>query len=71
MAETPCHDERYNQKRTWGVSVKVAPVTTNITWKRLKWKGHVKRRDEGKVLKRMLDGPVPGNVERKTEIQLE
>ena len=41
-------------------SVKVAPVTKKITEKRLKWYGHVKRRDEGHVLRRMLDTPVAG-----------
>ena len=41
-------------------SVKVAPVTKKITEKRLKWYGHVKRRDEGHVLRRTLDAPVPG-----------
>ena len=41
-------------------SVKVAPVTKEITEKRLKWYGHVKRRSEGQVLRRMLDAPVPG-----------
>ena len=38
-------------------SVKVAPVTKKITEKRLKWNGHVKRRDEEHVLRRMLDAP--------------
>ena len=43
-------------------SVKVAPVTTKITEKRLKWYRHVKRRDEGHVIRRMLDAPVPGKM---------
>ncbi len=38
----------------------MAPVTKKITEKRLKWYGHVKGRDEGHVLRRMLDAPVPG-----------
>ena len=38
-------------------SVKVAPVTQKITEERLKWNGHVKRRDEAKII---LDAPVPG-----------
>ena len=41
-------------------SVKVAPVTKKITEKRLKWFEHVKRRDQGHILRRMLDIPVPG-----------
>ena len=32
--------------------------------KRLKWYGRVKRRDEGPVLRRMLDAPVPGKRRR-------
>ena len=39
-------------------SVKVAPK--QITEKRLTWYAHVKRRDEGHVLRRMLDAPVLG-----------
>ena len=38
-------------------SVKVA--LTKITEKRIKWYGHVKRKDKGHVLRRMLDAPVP------------
>ena len=45
-------------------SVKVAPVIKKITEKRLKWCGHVKRREEGHVLRRMLDAPVPGKRRR-------
>ena len=41
-------------------SVKVAPVTKKITEKRLKWYGHIKRRDEGHVLRRMTDSQLPG-----------
>ena len=42
-------------------SVKVAPVTKKITEGRLRWYGHcVKRRDEGDMLRRMVDAPVPG-----------
>ena len=41
-------------------SVKVSTVKKKITEKRLKWYGVVKRRDEGFVLRRMLDAPVPG-----------
>ena len=40
--------------------MKVAPVTKKTTQKRLKWFGHVKKRDEGHALRRMLDAPVPG-----------
>ena len=40
--------------------VKVAPVTKKITEKRLKWYGHVKRRNEVHALSRMVDAPVPG-----------
>ena len=40
-------------------SLEVTPVTQNITDKRLKWYGHVKRRDEWHVLRRMLDSRVP------------
>ena len=42
----------------------MAPVTKKITEKRLKWYGHVKGRDEGHVLRRMLDAPVPGKRRR-------
>ena len=45
-------------------SVKVAPLTMKITAKRLKWYRHVKRRDEGHVLRRMLDVPVAGKRRR-------
>ena len=57
--------------------MKVAPMTKEITKKRLKWYGHVKdgsrsqpnggcfkRRDEWHVLRRMLDAPVPGKRRR-------
>ena len=36
-------------------SVKIAPLTKTIVEKRLKWYGHVRRRDRGHVLRRMLD----------------
>ena len=39
-------------------SVKVAPVTTKMREKRLKWYRHVKRREEEHVIRRMLDAPV-------------
>ena len=39
-------------------SVKVAPVTKKITDKRPKWYGHVKRTDEGHVVRTMLDASV-------------
>ena len=39
-------------------------MTKKITEKRLKWYGHVKRRGEGHVLRRMLDTPVPGKRRR-------
>ena len=45
-------------------SVKVEPVTTKMTEKRLKWYGHVKRREEGHVIRRMLDAPVQGKRRR-------
>ena len=36
-------------------------MTKNIKYKMLlKWNGHVKRRDEGHVLRSMLDAPIPG-----------
>ena len=41
-------------------SVKLAPVTKKVTEKRLKWYGHVKRRDEVLVPRRMVDAPVSG-----------
>ena len=44
--------------------LQVAPVSKKITEKRPKWYGHVKRRDEGHVLRRMLDTPVPGKRRR-------
>ena len=52
----------------------MAPVTKKITEKRLKWYyGHVKRRDEGHVLRRMLDAPVTcrRHTERKTDNRVE
>ena len=54
-------------------SVKVAPGTKKITEERLKWHGHVKRRDEGHVLslRRMIDAPLPGKRHRKTDNQVE
>ena len=42
-------------------SVKVAPMTQKITEKRIKWCGHVQRRD---MLRRMLDAPVAGQIRR-------
>ena len=39
-------------------SVKVAPVTKKITEKMGKWYRHVKRREEGYGLGRMVDAPV-------------
>ena len=42
----------------------MVPVTKKIAEKRLKWYGPVKRRDEGHVLRRMLDAPVPGKRRR-------
>ena len=53
-------------------SVKVAPVTKKMAEKGLKWYGHVRTREEGCVLRRMLDAPVPGRrCLRKTENQVE
>ena len=52
-------------------------VTKKITEKRLKWCGHVKRRDEGHVLRRLLDVPVETHTSTrkktvtKTENQME
>ena len=47
------------------VSVNVEPVTKNITEKRLKWYGHVKRRDEGHVLRSKLHAPpVPVKIRK-------
>ncbi len=48
-------------------SVKVAPVTKKITEKRLKWYRHVRRRDEGHVLRRMLDASVPEERDGKED----
>ena len=72
---------KIKSKRNVIGSVKVAPVTRNITEKRLKWYGHVKRSDEGHVLRIMVDAPVsvehlPGKIresdtEWKTENQVE
>ena len=47
-------------------------MTEKITDERLKWYGHVKRTDEGHVLRRMLDAPVqedrtPGGKTRVKE----
>ena len=49
-------------------SVKVAPVTNKVIEKWLKWYGHVERMDDGHVLTRMLDEPVP---RKKTDNQVE
>ena len=45
-------------------SVKVASLTKKIAERRLKRYEHVKRREEGHVLRRMLDAPVPGKRRR-------
>ena len=45
-------------------SVEVSPVTKRITEKSLKWYGHVKSRDEGHVLRRMLDALVSTSKEK-------
>ena len=45
-------------------SMKVAPVIKKITETRLKWYGHFTRRDEGNVLRRMVDAPGPGKRRR-------
>ena len=39
-------------------------MTKKIIEKRLKWYGHVKGRDEWRILRRMLDTPVPGKRRR-------
>ena len=39
-------------------------MTKKITEERLKWYGHVERRDEGHILSRMIDAPVPGKTRR-------
>ena len=53
-------------------SVKVAPVTKKVTEKRLKWYRHVKRRDEGHVLRKNVRCTSTGKeTERKTENQVE
>ena len=48
-------------------SVIVAPVRKKITEKRVKWYRHVKRREEGHVLRRMLDAPVLYRKETKSK----
>ena len=55
-------------------SVKVTPVTKKVTEKRLKWYKHVKRKEEGHVLRRMLYAPVHitrKEKETETENQVE
>ena len=52
-------DKIRNEHVRGSVKVPVAQVRKNMTEKRLKVYGHVKRRDEGHVLRRMLDAPVP------------
>ena len=42
----------------------MATATKQITEKILKWYRHVKRREEGCLLKRMADAPVPGKIGR-------
>ena len=39
-------------------SVQVAPAKKKLTEKRLKWYGYIKRKDEGHILRRILDAPV-------------
>ena len=51
-------------------SVKVALVTKKITEKRLTWYAHVKKTDEGHMVRRMLDALVPGKRQRKSENQM-
>ena len=41
-------------------SVNVLPVAKKISEKRFKWYGHVKRREEEHMLRRMVDASVPG-----------
>ena len=41
-------------------------MTKKITEKRLKWYGHVKKRNEGFILIRMSDAPLPGKRWRAT-----
>ena len=48
-------------------SVKVASVTKKITEKRLMWYRYVKSREEGHVLRRMLDAPITGKRRRGTQ----
>ena len=57
-------------------SVNVTYVAKKIMEKRLRWYaryGHVRRREDGHILIRMSDAPVPGweEMERKTESQAE
>ena len=51
--------DKITNKRVRG-SAYVAPLTKKITDKRLNWYGHVKRREEGQVLRGIVDVPVPG-----------
>ena len=49
-------------------------VTKNVTEKMLKWYGHINKRDERHVLRRMLDGPGKAEEEdlkpgRKTRLK--
>ena len=66
MLRWTCGGTRKDNIRTEHVrgSVKVTPVTKKVTEKRLKWYGHVKRRDEGHVIRRMLDARVTGKRRR-------
>ena len=60
-------DENRNDRV--GGSVKVAPVNISLesTEKRPNRYRHVKRRDEGHVLRKMLDAPVQGKRRRRRQ----
>jgi hypothetical protein len=47
----------------WG-SLKVAPVTEKMRSHRLAWYGHVMRRDESHITKRMMSMTVDGHPSR-------
>ena len=49
-------------------SVKELTLIKKIAEKRLKWYGHVKRREEGHMLIIMVDAPVPGKRRRGRQI---
>ena len=48
----------------------VQPITTHLMQNRLRWHGHVRRRDDSHMTRTVLDMEVEGETQRKTKITI-